>query len=115
MKILERSAITIAYKKPFIEWNNAVCPEILMYENILIPSKTYLIEGISDNAKTTIEQHFKEIFEIELRGICSDESEWPSNRNIELFYEWFSCEISDFVIDLSNTKLIESLPSLTEF
>ena len=50
MKILERGAITITYKKPFAEWNNKLTPELPLHENILGESKTYLTKADFDDA-----------------------------------------------------------------
>ncbi len=105
MNVLSRSAITITHKKPFIEWNNALFPDLLMYENMLGESKTYLIDELIENADKVIKKHYKEIFETELEGICIDENEWPEKRNWKLFNEWFSYEISDWVMDLSNKEM----------
>jgi len=105
MKVLSRSAITLTHRKPFIEWNNKLFPDLLMHENLLGESKTYLINEFFDNAGDVIKKHYKEIFEIELEGICIDENEWPEKRNLKLFNEWFSYEISDWVMDLSNKNM----------
>ena len=46
MKILNRKAITINYKKPFVDWTNALTPESPAKEaNILGESATYLIKN----------------------------------------------------------------------
>ncbi len=108
MKTLHRSAITINYKKPFIEWNNKLFPDLLMEENVCGESKTYLIDNIFDNAEEVIKKHFKIIFETELEGICTDENEWPKKLSIKLFNEWFSYEISDWVMDLSKKSIVST-------
>ena len=41
MNILNRSAITVKAKQPFIDWANALTPELPMEINILGESKTY--------------------------------------------------------------------------
>ena len=105
MEVLNRSAITITYKKPFIDWNNNLFPDMPMYENMLGESKTYLINQLFVNADAAIKKHYKEIFEEELFGICTDEEEWPQKRTFKLFNEWFSYEISDWVMDLSKQPI----------
>ena len=105
MNVLSRSAITITHKKPFIEWNNTLFPDLLMYENMLGESKTYLIDELTNNADKVIKKYYQKIFETELEGICIEENEWPENRNLKLFNEWFSYEISDWVMDLSNKDM----------
>jgi adenylate cyclase class IV len=105
MNVLNRSAITITYKKPFIDWNNALFPDLPIHENMLGESKTYLINEIFNNAGDVIKKRYKEIFETELEGICIDENEWPAKRNLKSFNEWFSYEISDWVMDLSKRNM----------
>ena len=102
MKVLSRSAITITYKKPFIDWNNKLFPDLPMHENMIGESKTYLVNEIFNNADQVIKKYYKEIFETELEGVCIDNNEWPQKITIKLFNEWFSYEISDWVMDLSN-------------
>ena len=105
MRVLSRSAITISYKKPFIDWHNKLFPDLHFDENVLGESKTYLINEIYNNAGEVIKKHYKEIFETELEGVCIDENEWPQNRSFKLFHEWFNYEISDWVTDLSNKSI----------
>lgn len=100
MKILDRSAITITSKTPFIEWNNNLFPDLPMEENVLGESRTYLINELFDTTDSIIKKNYKIIFEMELEVICTDEDEWPKKRNFKLFNEWFSHEISNWVIDL---------------
>jgi hypothetical protein len=105
MNVLNRSAITITYKQPFIDWNNRLFPDMPMQVNTIGESKTYLINQIYDDAEKVIKKHYKEIFEEELEGICLDEEFWPEKRTFQLFNQWFTYEISDWVIDLSNQSM----------
>jgi len=105
MKVISRSAITITHKKSFIDWNNVLFPDLPLYENMIGESKTYLIDELVDNADDVIKKHYKQIFETELEGTCTDENEWPDKRTLKLFNEWFSYEISDWVMDLSNKNI----------
>jgi len=109
MRVLNRSAITISYKKPFIDWNNRLFPDLLMQENMLGESKTYLINQLFNNADQALKKYYKEIFEAELEGVCLDEEEWPEKRTFKLFNEWFSYEISDWVTDLSNQSFFSEI------
>ena len=100
MEIVNRSAITINYKKPFIDWSNALIPEFDMSEQMLGESTTYLVKGDFDNADKLIKKYFKKIFEEELEGQWTDVNDWPQKRTFRLFEEWFSYSISDLVIEL---------------
>ena len=102
MKILNRTAITINYKKPFVDWTNALTPELKQKEvNILGESTTYLVKYSLDSADKCIKKYYKQLFEEELEGQWTDENDWPEKRSFKLFNDWFSYEISDLVVDLA--------------
>ena len=105
MDVLNRSAITISYKKPFIDWNNNLTPDMTLEENMLGESKTYLTNDLFDDAEKLVKKYYKDIFEIELEGMWTDEKDWPQKRTYKLFNEWFTYEVSDFVIDLSTKNM----------
>lgn len=107
MNLLSRSAITISYKKPFIDWNNKLTPDMLLDENVLGESKTYLTDELFDDAEKLVKKYYKDIFEIELEGMWTEENDWPQKRTFKLFNEWFNYEVSDFVVDLSRKNLYE--------
>ena len=65
MKVVNRSAITLTYKKPFIDWHNQLFPDLPYEENVMGESKTYLINQLFNNADQVLKKHYKEIFEIE--------------------------------------------------
>lgn len=106
MKVYNRSAITIGYKKPFIDWNNQLTPDFLIDENILGESKTYLTKEDFEDPNQLVKKYFKVIFELELEGIWTDEADWPQQRDFKTFMEWFSYEVSDWVVDLDTKPLI---------
>ena len=98
--MIYKSAITISYKKPFIDWNNKIFPELPMEEDMLGESSTYLVKVDFDDPEALLEKHFKEIFKDELSNITDDENKWPSPLNIDLFADWFYVEVSDTVAEL---------------
>ena len=107
MEILNRSAITVTPKQPFIDWANKLTPEIPMRINILGESHTYLTDPDFDNAEKHIKKQFKQIFDEELEGIWQNENDWPQKRDYKTFCEWFHFEISDWVQDLSKESLFD--------
>ena len=55
MQILNRSAIILGYKKPFIDWHNNLMPDTPYTENKIEESvTTYLIPDFKDNADAVI-------------------------------------------------------------
>jgi len=107
MRILSRSAITITYKKPFIDWHNYLFPDSPFEENMFGKSKTYLANEIFDGAEKIPKKYYKDIFEMELEGIWTDENDWPQKRTFKLFGKWFDYEVSDMVIDLLEKSLYD--------
>jgi hypothetical protein len=105
MIVYNRSAITISYKKPFVDWNNQLSPELQIDEAILGESKTYLTKPDFEDADKLIKKYYKEIFELELEGMWTDENDWPQERDFKTFNEWFSYGISDWVVDLDKSPL----------
>jgi hypothetical protein len=108
MEIMNRSAITISPKQPFIDWANALTPEFPMEINVLGESHTYLTNPDFDNADKHIKKYSKEIFEEELFGIWTDQNDWPEKLDYKTFCNWFHFEISDWVQDLSNKPLFDN-------
>jgi hypothetical protein len=109
MQILNRSAIILTYKKPFIDWHNNLIPDMPYVENIIGESvTTYLIPDFKDNAGAVMKKYYKEIFETELFQISTDENDWPPKISLKLFYEWFSVEISGWIYDLDKKDLRRS-------
>lgn len=106
MKVYNRSAITINYKKPFVDWNNQLTSDFQMDENILGESKTYLTQENFDDPIALVKKYCKAIFDLELEGIWTDEADWPQKREFKTFNEWFSFEVSDWVVDLDRKPLI---------
>ena len=98
--MIYKSAITISYKKTFIDWNNKIFPELPMEEDMLGESSTYLAKIEFDDPEMLLEKHFKQIFNAELNNITDDEKKWPSPLNIDLFLDWFYVEVSDTVVEL---------------
>ncbi|WP_428225159.1 hypothetical protein [Flavobacterium sp.] len=105
MKILNRSAITVTPKQPFVDWANALTPELPMEVNMLGESHTYLTNPDFDDAETHLKEYFNQIFEEELDSIWTEEEDWPPTRDFKTFCEWFQVEVSDSVQDLSKKSL----------
>jgi hypothetical protein len=102
MEILQKSAITISYGKPFLDWNNKMFPELPMEEDMLGESSTYLVNGGFDDPDKLINKYFKQIFKSELTAINAEEKTWPASLTLDLFEKWFYYEISDFVAELGD-------------
>ena len=104
MQCINRTAVVIKLKQPFVNWLNSISGqssdnalELASPENL-----TFLIPEFfgPDESLSYIRKRYSQIFEYELIGWCKDEQLWPANRNWKMFQEWFSVEINSEVLDL---------------
>ena len=105
MEFLNRSAISVSPKQPFVDWANALTPEFPMEIDVPGTTHTYLTDPDFEDTDKQIKKYYKQIFEEELGGIWTDENDWPQKRNFKTFCEWFHFEISNWVQDLSRKDL----------
>ena len=108
-EITNRSALTVLPRKPFNERTrlyNELTEEEL--EERLKQKHVYLIEWSynEENISDVLEPYYREIFEYELSSWNSFEHEWPQNRDIRMFLEWFEVKFNGDLFDLENGPII---------
>jgi len=64
-------------------------------------------KGNAQEAKLKAQSAYLEVFENELYGWHTDESEWPANRDLETFRQWFTIELHSVVEDLCDDQIID--------
>lgn len=110
--MINRAAVILKYKAPFIQWVNDADP----YKNnpgITLESENkdctvYLIlEDDAENIEEWISLNFKQLFESEIEDWYTDESLWPKNRNRKLFDKWFDVECHSVIIDTVDGKIVD--------
>ncbi len=106
MNILNRGFITITPKKAFFDWSNTIDLEVQFSIEDEIEPTLYLITEDFFDIEPLIEQHFKKIFKNELTAITENEEEWPLERNIDVFLEWFDINIGSMVFDLEKSNIV---------
>ncbi len=105
MKMLNRSAISIQLKQPFVDWINSLDEsgdEQVTLEEVNLEATSYLIPELEDeNALEDFidDRHF-EILENELFSWEDDENLWPSDMDRALFDEFLEIKLSFMVFDL---------------
>ena len=85
--MINRAAIILKYKEPFVQWINDVDPYVdnpgITSENANEDRIVYLITDVDgENFEEWISLNYKTLFEIELEGWHTDESLWPQKRDI---------------------------------
>jgi hypothetical protein len=107
-EITNRSALFIIPKKPFKEWAKFYSESpIEELDQRLSEKHVYLIEWFhEEDIIDILEPYYIEIFEYELLSWNSYKSEWPQNRSIELFLEWFDVKLCNDLYDLETEKIM---------
>ena len=108
MKYVNRSAIVVKYKTPFLEWINSNKKALikLSFNRVNQDNIVYLIEEYDDlcHLEEIVKSQYKSIFKDVLKGWFKDRSKWPENMSWKLFNEWFEINA------LSRVKDFETIP-----
>ena len=110
--MINRAAVILKYKAPFIQWVNDADPYKdnpgITLESENKDCTVYLIlEDDAENLEEWISLNFKQLFESEIEDWYTDESLWPKNRNRKLFDKWFDVECHSVLIDTVDGKIID--------
>ena len=116
---INRAAMVVRLKKPFIDWlvysskkynglGRELRPEEIKTDGF--DSKhVYLVPAYDkiEKYEKYIKKHCTEIFEEELFGWYTDPEMWPKDRSWKVFKEWFDYEIHTMVFDTDPDNPIE--------
>jgi hypothetical protein len=102
MNTINRTAVIISPKQPYIDWANSFEDSGPMLEPFEIQPTVFLIPDKYDeyNFDKYLKKKHAVIFEEELASWMTDPDVWPKSRSYKKFNEWFKVSISDMVIDL---------------
>lgn len=110
MDVLNRSALLVRPKEPYISW-----AESFEDTDTVVPSEEgpreytiYLVPEVMDDRdfELFLRKNYRKIFEHELAAWMVDESTWPVTRDYKTFRQWFDIECHSVVCDLSNEELL---------
>lgn len=98
--MINRNAIVIKYKKPFLEWIAKFGEPFEEtgdddYNIYLIPE----VEG-DEELEEVILENWDTIFNEELENWCTDKRLWPQELSYDLFKEWVIVDYHSVVHDL---------------
>ena len=99
--MVNRSALLVTPKEPYIRWAEQLSQEGLSPRED--PDRVvYLVPEVDnpDSAERIIKAAFKAVFEHELWAWHRDEADWPQKRDYKTFLEWFDVEINGLILDL---------------
>ena len=109
MDTLNRSAIVVKPKQPFLDWLHASDPssrEICLSDLSQEPT-IYLVPECDTDADVVkvLCKLCEEIFEVQLAGWYTDASTWPRDRSYPVFRQWFDYQHHSMLVDLCDEPL----------
>ena len=109
MYVVNRSALLVRRKKPYIDWANSLDEDgpRLGLEEALNDSTVYLVDeiGYHGDAEEAIRKYYSTIFEQELVVWHLVEKDWPQKRDLKTFQDWFEVEAHSMVLDVCDYAL----------
>jgi len=105
MRVLNRTAVSIAAKQPYIDWTRRTDADANKGLLTVARAKPYgtavlLPEfELEEDVQEWIEDNASWLFEFQLSSWTEDESTWPQGRDVKTFREWFRVEIHATVVD----------------
>lgn len=94
---INRSAIIIKPRQPFLDWCSKLYPDDLDEMNV---TNTYLISEDIEDIDSWLKKKYDKLFTAELESWHTNKKEWPQKRNYKMFKEWFQIDKSTMVYDL---------------
>jgi hypothetical protein len=112
LPMVNRCAILLTPKAPYIAWANSLDTNGPRYEDIDEPESDarpmYLGPDIDEpgDAARFIDKNFDLFFESELEYWCTDEALWPRRRTRKMFREWFDVRVFEIIHDTVDRPLL---------
>ena len=104
MSEINRSLIILRQKQPFLDWARTLEDRDIDFtlEELSNDSIAYLVPEILDDSEqeALLESCYDILFEEQLNGWWTDESNWPKERDLKMFLDWFEVEFHTLVFDL---------------
>ena len=102
--VINRVAVIIRVKQPYVDWSNRVSGDKETLDDFTTDAVTYLfaVDTFREMAIKKAEAEYVFIFEHCLSLISENPDNWPKQRTLDMFRQWFELEMSDMVVDLEN-------------
>ena len=107
MKMLNRSAISVKLRQPFVDWINSVSDsgeEEVTLDDVNQESTSYLIPELEEeeDLDNLLDERYLDILENELFSWEEDDSLWPEDIDRALFDDFIRIEPAFMVFDLDD-------------
>lgn len=100
----DRMSLVVIPKEKFISW--AKISKVDQDHMILGPQCFLLIDWvIEDPIADIVEENYKNIFNMMLQRVTTDESLWPEKRSLTMFHDWFDFFKTDIAYDLEDVSI----------
>ena len=110
MGMLNRSAIVVTPRQPFLDWLHAADPTSRHFslQELGAEPTIYLIPECDTDQDVTAILHdvCEEIFADQLSGWFTVAESWPKDRRFDVFCRWFDYRHHSMLIDLCDEPLI---------
>jgi hypothetical protein len=106
--MLNRSALILRCKQPFVEWLNSIDPKGAKtnLEEVNQDNSVYLVEvEDEEDLEDWLEENADKLFAEEISGWITDENLWPRKLNLEAFRKWFDIQWHSVVMDTGSTPI----------
>ncbi len=108
--VLNRAALILRYKQPFVDWINAADPSPTSHPVTLAEvnqERTVYLVDVEDEDELGewLARHHQGLFEEELKGWYTDPALWPRDRSLQMLQEWCSFELHTVVVDADESQL----------
>ena len=110
--MINRSAVILKYKQPFVKWLNEAAPSeedpSITLSEANDDRTVYLVtEEDGENLDEWVALNYQALFESELEDWFQDESLWPPKRTKKLFREWFEVACHSVIFDTVGTPIVD--------
>jgi hypothetical protein len=109
--MLNRSALILRYKQPFVDWINSADPSTIRAVSLAEVNEeqtVYLVEADDqDELDAWLAIHHSYLFEREMNAWYTDPVLWPSDRSLNTLREWCSLELHSVVVDIGESWLTD--------
>ncbi len=97
------SALVLTPRAPFLKWVREVLPDEPRPPETVVVLTPEL--PTDEHRSRWLEQHWEEVFGMQLRPFADDVATWPADRSLHLFGEWFDLTWSAAVDDFRDRPL----------
>lgn len=102
---INRSALMLTPKPPFLEWLKSL--DIELDGNDSLDSSTYLLDENIGDLDKWLQKKFDIFFKMELAEWHPVKKDWPMKRTYKMFTEWFVVSRSTAVYDMVRERIFK--------